>query len=186
MWSCSGKGLQRFCQSVSGPVTPCVSVEEAVNGADVIVTVTRSTEPVLFGRLVKPGAHVAGKKQNSRKCNVFSSQNEESQGAWNVSEVSLNISTFPSCCRAAVGACRPDWRELDDALMREAVVYVDSREGAMAESGDVILSGVRLALCFIFCLCVFLVHFVLIRPFFVVVFCTRWRCLQNSEKLLTG
>lgn len=27
-------------------------------------------------------------------------------------------------------------------LMKEAVVYVDSREGAMAESGDVILSGV--------------------------------------------
>lgn len=27
-------------------------------------------------------------------------------------------------------------------LMEEAVVYVDSREGAMAESGDVILSGV--------------------------------------------
>lgn len=41
-----------------------------------------------------------------------------------------------------MGACRPDWRELDDALMKEAVVYVDSREGAMAESGDVILSGV--------------------------------------------
>lgn len=26
--------------------------------------------------------------------------------------------------------------------MKEAVLYVDSREGAMAESGDVILSGV--------------------------------------------
>lgn len=26
--------------------------------------------------------------------------------------------------------------------MKEAVVYVDSREGAMAESGDIILSGV--------------------------------------------
>ena len=45
-------------------------------------------------------------------------------------------------CVSAVGACRPDWRELDDDLMRAAVVYVDSREGAMAESGDVILSGV--------------------------------------------
>lgn len=47
----------------------------------------------------------------------------------------------------AVGACRPDWRELDDELMKEAVVYADSREGAMAESGDVILSGVSLSLC---------------------------------------
>jgi thiomorpholine-carboxylate dehydrogenase len=41
----------------------------------------------------------------------------------------------------AIGACRPDWRELDDVAMKENVVFVDSREGAMKESGDVILSG---------------------------------------------
>jgi len=40
----------------------------------------------------------------------------------------------------AVGASRPDWRELDDAAMRN-VVIVDSYEGARKESGDVILSG---------------------------------------------
>ncbi|MFN2623399.1 MAG: ornithine cyclodeaminase family protein [Chthoniobacterales bacterium] len=40
----------------------------------------------------------------------------------------------------AVGAARPDWRELDDAAMRN-VVIVDSYEGARKESGDVILSG---------------------------------------------
>src|SRR5256886_4450022 len=40
----------------------------------------------------------------------------------------------------AVGASRPDWRELDDAAMRN-VVIVDSQEGARNESGDVILSG---------------------------------------------
>lgn len=40
----------------------------------------------------------------------------------------------------AVGACRPDWRELDDEAMRNSVVFVDSREAAMKESGDVILS----------------------------------------------
>src|SRR4051812_3600081 len=39
----------------------------------------------------------------------------------------------------AVGASRPDWRELDDAAMRN-VVIVDSYEGAQKESGDVILS----------------------------------------------
>jgi ornithine cyclodeaminase/alanine dehydrogenase-like protein (mu-crystallin family) len=39
----------------------------------------------------------------------------------------------------AVGACRPDWRELDDEAMAQAV-FVDSREGATKESGDVILS----------------------------------------------
>jgi ornithine cyclodeaminase/alanine dehydrogenase-like protein (mu-crystallin family) len=40
----------------------------------------------------------------------------------------------------AVGASRPDWRELDDTVMRN-VVIVDSYEGARKESGDVILSG---------------------------------------------
>ena len=43
------------------------------------------------------------------------------------------------CHVNAVGACRPDWRELDDDAMSN-VVFVDSREGAMKESGDVILS----------------------------------------------
>jgi ornithine cyclodeaminase/alanine dehydrogenase-like protein (mu-crystallin family) len=41
----------------------------------------------------------------------------------------------------AVGACRPDWRELDDELVREARVYVESREAASRESGDVIAAG---------------------------------------------
>jgi ornithine cyclodeaminase/alanine dehydrogenase-like protein (mu-crystallin family) len=39
----------------------------------------------------------------------------------------------------AVGASRPDWRELDDAAMRNLVI-VDSYEGARKEAGDVILS----------------------------------------------
>lgn len=62
MWSHTREGAERFRNSVSGPVTACVSVEEAVRGADAIVTVTRCTEPVLFGQWVKPGAHVAGGK----------------------------------------------------------------------------------------------------------------------------
>jgi thiomorpholine-carboxylate dehydrogenase len=47
------------------------------------------------------------------------------------------------CHVNAVGACRPDWRELDDNAMRN-VVFVDSREAAMKESGDVILSRVKI------------------------------------------
>jgi len=39
----------------------------------------------------------------------------------------------------AVGACFPTWRELDDAVMRSTLI-VDSREAAVRESGDVILS----------------------------------------------
>ncbi len=38
----------------------------------------------------------------------------------------------------AVGATRPTWRELDDAVIRRAKLYVDSREAASQESGDVI------------------------------------------------
>lgn len=79
-----------------------------------------------------------------------------------------------------MGACRPNWRELDDALMKEAVVYSDSRDGAMQESGDVILSGVRP---------------LSTRPgdaagVRAVTGCEpsrcRSRCLRSSEKSLTG
>lgn len=38
----------------------------------------------------------------------------------------------------AVGACRPDWRELDDETLRRGRLFVDSREAALVESGDVI------------------------------------------------
>ncbi|XP_068161852.1 ketimine reductase mu-crystallin-like [Antennarius striatus] len=103
VWNHRRQKAESFCQSVSGPVSACDSAEEAVRGADVIITVTRCIDPVLFGQWVKPGAHVA-----------------------------------------AVGACRPDWRELDDTLMKEVVVYVDSKDGAMEESGDIILSGAEM------------------------------------------
>jgi len=74
-----------------------------VRDADVIVTVTSSTTPVLKGAWLKPGCHVN-----------------------------------------AVGACRPDWRELDDEAMKRSIVFVDSREGALKESGDVILSAAKI------------------------------------------
>jgi ornithine cyclodeaminase/alanine dehydrogenase-like protein (mu-crystallin family) len=38
----------------------------------------------------------------------------------------------------AVGAVRPDWRELDDEAVTGARVFVESREAASRESGDVI------------------------------------------------
>src|SRR4028118_1764133 len=41
----------------------------------------------------------------------------------------------------AVRAPRPDWRELDDEVLRRTRVYVDSREAAMKESGDIIAAG---------------------------------------------
>jgi len=85
-------------------VDAAASAEEAVRGADVVVTATTSPTPVLFGEWLSPGAHIN-----------------------------------------AVGAPRPDWRELDDEVLRRAKVYVDSREAAIKESGDVIAAGEVLA-----------------------------------------
>lgn len=39
----------------------------------------------------------------------------------------------------AVGACRPDQREMETALVRDARVFVDSRAGALAEAGDLVI-----------------------------------------------
>src|SRR5580765_5152892 len=38
----------------------------------------------------------------------------------------------------AIGATRPEWRELDDDLVKTARIFVDSKEAAQRESGDVI------------------------------------------------
>jgi alanine dehydrogenase len=85
-------------------VDAAASAEEAVRGADVVVTATTSPTPVLLGEWLSPGVHIN-----------------------------------------AVGAPRPDWRELDDEVLRRSRVYVDSREAAQKESGDVIAAGEVLA-----------------------------------------
>jgi alanine dehydrogenase len=41
----------------------------------------------------------------------------------------------------AVGAPRPTWRELDDDVLTQGRIYVESREAATRESGDVIAAG---------------------------------------------
>jgi alanine dehydrogenase len=53
------------------------------------------------------------------------------QGQWLSPGVHIN----------AVGAPRPTWRELDDEALRKARIYVESRDAAMHESGDVIAAG---------------------------------------------
>ncbi len=99
VWSPTEEHAKQFAEEVSGTA---VSAEEAVCGADVVVTVTNSKMPVLQGSWLKCGSHVN-----------------------------------------AIGACRPDWRELDEEAMSN-VVFVDSREGALKESGDVILSAAKI------------------------------------------
>src|SRR4051812_18001093 len=64
---------------------------------------------------------------------VTSSRTPVLKGEWLKSGCHIN----------AVGACRPDWRELDDAAMAHPV-FVDSREGALRESGDILLSGAKI------------------------------------------
>jgi ornithine cyclodeaminase/alanine dehydrogenase-like protein (mu-crystallin family) len=64
---------------------------------------------------------------------VTSSKTPVLQGSW----------LKPGCHVNAIGACRPDWRELDNDAMAN-VVFVDSRDGATKESGDVLLSGAKI------------------------------------------
>ena len=99
VWSPTHQRAEQFAREVGATAT---SAEEAVRGADVIVTVTSSKTPVLKGAWLKPGCHVN-----------------------------------------AIGACRPDWRELDNDAMSN-VIFVDSRAGALKESGDVILSCTKI------------------------------------------
>ena len=40
----------------------------------------------------------------------------------------------------AVGACRPTQREMDAALVARGDLYVDSREAALVEAGDIVLA----------------------------------------------
>ncbi|XP_004343601.1 mu-crystallin [Capsaspora owczarzaki ATCC 30864] len=51
----------------------------------------------------------------------------------------------PGAMVTAVGACRPNWREMDDALMQNSIVIADSLAGALKESGDIILSQATVA-----------------------------------------
>jgi ornithine cyclodeaminase/alanine dehydrogenase-like protein (mu-crystallin family) len=90
----SPRGAAAFAREHN--VRATATAEEAVRGADVVVTATSSTTPVLQGQWLAPGVHIN-----------------------------------------AVGATRPTWRELDDTVMQRARLYVDSREAALAESGDV-------------------------------------------------
>src|SRR5437867_119068 len=58
----SPERLREFCRDAEAAcgvrVTPCASAEEAVRGADIIVTATSAAQPVLQGAWLRPGTHV--------------------------------------------------------------------------------------------------------------------------------
>jgi alanine dehydrogenase len=62
-------------------------------------------------------------------CTVTSATEPVLRGEW----------VSPGAHINAVGAPRPTWRELDTAAVARARVFVDSRAGALAESGDLLL-----------------------------------------------
>jgi ornithine cyclodeaminase len=54
IWSRSAANREVCAEELNA--TPCANAEEACDGADVIVTVTLSAEPVVKGKWIKPGA----------------------------------------------------------------------------------------------------------------------------------
>ena len=74
-------------------------VAGAVSGADIIVTVTDSCEPIVRRDWISAGAHIN-----------------------------------------AVGACVPSAREIDAATVAASRLFVDKKESALQESGDILLA----------------------------------------------
>ena len=78
-------------------VEPMASPRDAIDGAELVCTVSAATEPVLEGAWLAPGTHIN-----------------------------------------AVGSSVPSAREVDGEAVRRARVFVDRRESAMNESGDLL------------------------------------------------
>jgi ornithine cyclodeaminase len=98
IWS-PGDGMESLlsARELRARIVRARTAREAVNGADAVILVTDSPDPVIEDAWVTPGTLVV-----------------------------------------SVGACRPDHREMDPALLTRAWLIVDSRRSALMESGDVI------------------------------------------------
>jgi ornithine cyclodeaminase len=95
----SAGSARRLAEELRGkyafPVEAVATAEEALRGADLIVTATNSAEALVRREWVSPGAHIN-----------------------------------------AVGACTPNARELDAAVVAASSLFVDSVESAANEAGD--------------------------------------------------
>lgn len=100
IFSRSAQSAKRFAAEVAGSVDVrvCADAPSAVRGADIIVTATTSSTPVIHNADIDDGAHVN-----------------------------------------AIGAYTTAMREVDSDLVARARLVVDTRVGAMAEAGDVVI-----------------------------------------------
>jgi ornithine cyclodeaminase len=100
-WSPTRTRLEAFASLASehGKVGMAASAREAVEGADIVCTVTASADPVLLGEWLSDGAHVN-----------------------------------------AVGSSVASARELDAEAVRRSRFFVDRRESAVNESGDLLFA----------------------------------------------
>ena len=78
-------------------ISVATDIEAAARTADIISCATLSSEPLILGEWLKPGAH-------------------------------LDL----------VGAFKPSMRESDDRAVARAEIFVDTREGALSEGGDLV------------------------------------------------
>jgi ornithine cyclodeaminase len=96
------ESAQKFAEEMKPryrfPVEACETAEEAVGGADLIVTATTAREPVLRRAWIADGAHVN-----------------------------------------AVGTFSPQAREIDSETVVASRLYVDRRESALNEAGDLLI-----------------------------------------------
>jgi alanine dehydrogenase len=103
VWSPNRDHREAFAREASSrsgfSIEACSSAEGAVRGAEIVVTVTSSAEPVVRAAWLEPGA-----------------------------------------CVIAVGASRPDAREVEGEVVRRARCFVDSRAAAEVEAGEFILA----------------------------------------------
>ena len=69
VWSRTAEKREKFCEKMRAKVgfelVPAQSAEDAVRGADIVVTITTSATPVFSGEWIAPGTHVTAAGSNS-------------------------------------------------------------------------------------------------------------------------
>ncbi|MEM9212674.1 MAG: NAD(P)-binding domain-containing protein [Pseudomonadota bacterium] len=95
LWNRTKASAEKLAFKHSG-VQIASDLAEAVHKADIIITATMSSDPVIRGDWLRPGQH-------------------------------LNL----------IGAYKPDMREVDDATLRRARLYVDSFETTIGHIGEI-------------------------------------------------